>query len=116
MDTKFTLDQLEQALGVAGVDTKQIQNIKDTLADKNTYPNRAEQGVDPEGQETYEPRAPAEKHWADRHTVQSFERSDELYQDGADKMTVASEPTVPGSAPKPEVNVSFSRIKQMMSQ
>jgi hypothetical protein len=116
MDTKFTLDQLEQALATAGADTDQIQNIKDMLMDKNTYPNRATQGVDPEGQETYEPRAPAEKHWADRHTVQSFERSDEIYQDGADKMEVASEPTAPTSAPKPEVNVSFSRIKQMMSQ
>jgi len=116
MDTKFTLDQLEQALATAGANTSQIQTIKDALMDKNTYSGRAEQGVDPEGQETYEPRAPAEKEWADRHTVQSFERSDEIYQDGADKMTVAREPTTPGSAPKPEVNVSFSRIKQMMSQ
>jgi hypothetical protein len=116
MDTKFTLDQLERALATAGADTGQIQNIKDALMDKNTYSGRATQGVDPEGQETYEPRAPAEKEWADRHTIQSFERSDEIYQDGADKMEVADEPTASSSVPKPEVNVSFSRIKQMMSQ
>jgi len=116
MDTKFTFDQLEKTMEMAGVDTNQIKNIKELLQDKNTYPNRAEQGVDPEGQETYEPRAPAEKKWADRHTMQSFERADEIYQDGADKMEVANAPTAPTSAPKPEVNVSFSRIKQMMSQ
>lgn len=112
----YTWDQLEDTLARAGLETNQIKGIRDMLADKNTYPNRAEEGPDPEGQETYEPRAPAEKAWADRHTTQSFERADELHQDGADKMEKAAEPTSPTSVPKPETNVSFNRIRQMMGR
>lgn len=116
MNSEYSWDQFEEVLNRAGVDTDQIKTVREMLKNKNTYSNSAQTGPDPEGQEKLEPRAPAEKAWADRHTVQSFERSDEVYQDGADKMEMANAPTAPQSAPKPETNVSFTRIKQMMSQ
>jgi len=80
------------------------------------YPNVGQLEPDEEGQEKLEPRAPAEKAWADKHTVQVFDRPDEERQDNAEEMGRASFPTAPTAAPKPEAQPSFDRIRRMMSQ
>lgn len=110
---KYTWEQIEEALSVAGVDSSRVRRA---LSEAVDYSGRATQGVDPEGQETYEPRAPAEKAWADMHKVQVFDRPDAERQDGTEEVGDPNMPVAPTSAPKPEVNVSFDRIKRMMSQ
>jgi hypothetical protein len=109
---KYTWEQIEEALSVAGVDSNSVRQALNEAVD---YPNRAEQGVDPEGQETYEPRAPAEKHWADRHTMKVFDPGGSEYEDGTEKIMTADEPSSQ-STPAAKTTVSFDRIKQMMSQ
>jgi len=112
MSNRYTWEQIEEALSVAGVDSNSVRQALNEAVD---YPNRAEQGVDPEGQETYEPRAPAEKHWADRHTMKVFDPGGSEYEDGTEKIMTADEPTSQ-STPSTKTTVSFDRIKQMMSQ
>jgi len=112
-NNKYTWEQIEEALTSIGVDSYSVLTALNEAVD---YPNSAEQGVDPEGQETYEPRAPAEKHWADRHTMKVFDPAAGDYDDGTEKVMTADEPSAPASVSKPETNVSFTRIKQMMSQ
>jgi len=110
-NTIYTWEQIEEALMTAGVNPNSVRRALNEAVD---YPNRAEQGVDPEGQEKLEPRAPAEKHWADRHTVKVFDPGSSEYEDGTEKVMAADEP---GSNETPAVktNVSFDRIKRMMS-
>ena len=112
---KYTWEQIEEALAVAGVNPNEIREILSESA--VNYPNRAEQGVDPEGQEKLEPRAPAERAWADRHRIEVFDPAPET-KDGTEKtmsVTTASTPDA-STAPKPETSVSFDRIRRMMSQ
>jgi hypothetical protein len=109
---KYTWEQIEEALSVAGVNPQEIHDI---LSESTvSYPNRAEQGVDPEGQEKYEPRAPAERAWADRHTVKVFDPGGSEYKDGTEKVMTADEPDS-ATAPRAQTNTSFDRIKRMMS-
>jgi len=110
-----SMQELKDIMARAGVDTQQIDTVMNMLQDKTRYPNVAQSEPDPEGQEKLEPRAPAEKAWANRHTVSSFERADDAHQDGADRMEMADAPTAPTSPAKPETTVSFNRIRQMMS-
>jgi len=112
---KYTWEQIEEALATAGVNPQKIRSIlSESPVD---YEGRATEGPDPEGQETYDPRAPAEKAWADMHRVQVFDPAPET-SDGTDKameVTLAPEPeTEEGEGPK--TNVSFDRIRRMMSQ
>jgi len=113
MSKKYTWEQIEEALSVAGVSTDKVRKA---LTEAVNYSGQAEQGVDPEGQEKLEPRAPAEKAWADRHRIQVFDPAPET-KDGTEKamgVTDAKEPSTQ-TAPKPEANVSFDRIRKMMS-
>jgi len=110
--TKYTWQQVAEAIEVAGGSPDHVKTI---LEDAVRYSNTAEQGVDPEGQETYEPRAPAEKAWADRHRVEVFDPLAGGYNDGTDKVMTATEPTS-STPPSAEVQPSFARIKQMMSK
>ena len=113
MSKKYTWEQIEEALSVAGVSTSKVRKA---LTEAVSYSDEAEEGPDPEGQEKLEPRAPAEKAWADRHRIQVFDPAPET-KDGTEKaMSVddAEEPETQ-TAPKPEVNVSFDRIRKMMS-
>jgi len=112
MSNRYTWEQIEEALSVAGVDP---DSVRQALSEAVDYPNRAEQGVDPEGQETYEPRAPAEKNWADRHTIKVFDPGGSEYEDGTEKVMTADEPSSQ-STPASKTTVSFDRIKRMMSQ
>ena len=80
------------------------------------YPNVGQLEPDEEGQEKLEPRAPAEKAWADKHTVQVFDRPDEDRQDNAEEMDRSAFPTAPTAVAKPEAQPSFDRIRRMMSQ
>jgi len=108
---KYTWEQIEEALSVAGVDSSRVRRA---LSEAVDYSGRATQGVGPEGQETYEPRAPAEKHWADRHTMKVFDPGGAEYEDGTEKVMTADEPSSE-STPAVKTTVSFDRIKQMMS-
>lgn len=113
MSNKYTWEQIEKALSAADVD---LSEIREALDETVNYSGRAEQGVDPQGQEKLEPRAPAEKAWADRHRIQVFDPAPET-KDGTEKamsVTDAEEPETK-EAPKPETTVSFQRIRQMMS-
>jgi hypothetical protein len=112
MSNRYTWEQIEEALSVAGVDPYSVRQALNEAVD---YPNSAEQGVDPEGQETYEPRAPAEKHWADRHTMKVFDPGGSEYEDGTEKVMTADEPSSQSTSAA-KTTVSFDRIKQMMSQ
>lgn len=109
----YTWKQIEEALVSASIDPSKIYSA---LTEATYDVPQSAQGVDPEGQEKLEPRAPAEKHWADRHTVQVIDRPDAERQDGAEEMDQSAVPTAPTAAPKPETNVSFTRIRQMMTQ
>lgn len=112
---KYTWEQIEEALAVAGVDPNEIRSILSESA--VNYSNRAEQGVDPEGQEKLEPRAPAERAWADRHRIEVFDPAPET-KDGTEKTMSVSTADAPDAktAPKAETSVSFDRIRRMMSQ
>jgi len=108
---KYTWEQVAEAIEVAGGSADHVKNILEEVVN---YSGQAQQGVDPEGQETYEPRAPAEKAWADRHRIEVFDPMGNDYDDGTDKVMKATEPTAT-TPPKAEVQPSFARIKQMMS-
>jgi len=110
---KYTWEQIEEALSVAGVDTTRVRRA---LSEAVDYSGRATQGVDPDGQETYEPRAPAEKAWADQHKVQVFEPAAGEYEDGVDRINKAAEPSAPTNTPESKTTVSFDRIRRMMDQ
>lgn len=113
MSKKYTWEQIEEALSVAGVSSNKVRRA---LAEAVNYSDEAEEGPDPEGQEKLEPRAPAEKAWADQHRIQVFDPVPET-KDGTERamsVTNADEPSTQ-TAPKPEVNVSFDRIRKMMS-
>jgi len=88
----YTKQQVMEALKSAGLDHIKIDQI---LSESTVnYEGPTVEGPDPEGQETYDPRAPAEKEWADMHTVEVFDLTPD--------------------APKPAV--SFDRIRKMMGQ
>jgi len=110
---KYTWEQVAEAIEVAGGSAEHVKGILDEAV---TYQGRAEQGVDPEGQEKYEPRAPAEKAWADRHRIQVFDPAPET-KDGSEKTMSVDQADEPDTEtpPKTEVQPSFQRIKQMMS-
>jgi len=112
MSKKYTWEQIEEALIAAGVDSYSVLTALDEAVD---YPNTAQGGIDPEGQEKLEPRAPAEKHWADRHTMKVFDPGGSEYNDGTEKVLTADEPMAPENTPAVKTNVSFDRIKRMMS-
>ena len=109
----YTWDQIAEAIAVAGGSPEHVKKILDEAVN---YQGRAEQGVDPEGQEKLEPRAPAERAWADRHRIQVFDPAPET-KDGTEKTMNVDEADEPASrtAPKPEAAPSFERIKRMMS-
>lgn len=108
----YTWKQIEEALISASIDPSKVYS---TLAESSYDMTQALEGPDPAGQEPLEPRAPAEKDWANRHTVQVFDRPDAERQDNVDEIEQSSMPVAPTSAAKPETNVSFARIRQMMS-
>lgn len=111
MSNEYTWEQIAEAIEIAGGSPDKIKSILETSAG---YPT-AMQGPDEEGQEKLEPRAPAEKEWADRHTINIIDRPDAERQDGVEDVDVAAAPVAPTAAPKPEASVSFNRIRQMMS-
>jgi hypothetical protein len=80
------------------------------------YMGRAQRLPDPQGQEKLEPRAPAEKDWADRHTVLTFDRPDADEYNATGEMDQAPAPTAPNNPPKPEASPSFTRIKRMLQR
>lgn len=110
---QYTWEQVAEAIEAAGGSAEHVKGLLDETVD---YQGSATQGVDSEGQETYEPRAPAEREWANMHRIQVFDPAPET-KDGTEKeMSVsrAEEPSVK-TPPKTEVQPSFARIKQMMS-
>lgn len=109
---KYTWKQVDEVLAAAGIDDTSA--IRRALNEMTDYP-KASQGVDPQSQEKLEPRAPAEKAWADRHTVNVIDRPDAVRQDTSEDVDQASFPVAPTSVPKPETSVSFDRIRKMMS-
>jgi len=78
------------------------------------YMGRAQRLPDPQGQEKLEPRAPAEKEWADRHTVMTFDRPDADEYNATGEMGQAQVPTAPNNPPKPEASPSFASVKRML--
>lgn len=112
-EKEYTWAQIEEALSAAGItDSSKVQKVLSESA--VNYSSTADEGPDPEGQEKLEPRAPAEKAWADRHTIQVFDPMGPEYEDGTDKMNQATFPSS-ATAPKAETTVSFDRIRRMMS-
>lgn len=107
----YTWEQIEEALSATGIHS---EKIRVALTEAVNYSNVADEGPDSEGQEKLEPRAPAEKAWADRHTVQVFDPMGSEYDDGTDKINQATFPSS-ATAPKAETTVSFDRIRRMMS-
>ena len=110
---KYTWEQVAEAIEAAGGSADHVKGILDESVD---YRGRADQGVDPDGQEKYEPRAPAERAWADRHRIQVFDPAPET-KDGTEKVMTPGQAEEPDTTtpPKTEVQPSFQRIKRMMS-
>lgn len=80
------------------------------------YSGRAQRKPREEDQEKLEPRAEAEKHWADRHDVHIFNRPGEQKYDVAQTLSQAQPPEAPTNAPKPEASPSFESVRRMLSR
>ena len=80
------------------------------------YSGRAQRKPKEEDQEKLEPRAPAEKHWADRHDTQTFDRPGKDGYDVTQGVSQAQPPEAPTNAPKPEASPSFESVRRMLSR
>ena len=80
------------------------------------YAGRAQRRPKEEDQEKLEPRAPAEKHWADRHEVQTFDRPGQDGYDVTKANTKAQPPEAPTNPPKPDASPSFENVRRMLSR
>jgi hypothetical protein len=79
------------------------------------YSGRAQRKPREEDQEKLEPRAEAEKHWADRHDTETFDRPGKDGYDVTQTVSQAQAPEAPTNAPKPEVSPSFESVRRMLS-
>ena len=100
----YTWEQIAEALSNFGIELDSVRQKLDESAIE--YMGRAKMYPETEGQEKLEPRAPAEKEWADKHDVQVFDPVPDAL-DGVNK-TVENSPE--GARPA----VSFQRLRDMM--
>lgn len=78
------------------------------------YSGRGQLRPREEDQEKLEPRAEAEKHWADRHEVKPFDRPGRDGYDVTQEMSQAQFPEAPNNPPKPEASPSFDSVRRML--
>jgi hypothetical protein len=90
---------------------------KKQLTESNTqYDSEAELASDPEGQETYEPRAAAEKYWADRHRLRVFDPAGDFTDDGIEHELQAEGQGTPENQPDNPSSVTFQQLKGMITR
>lgn len=80
------------------------------------YSGRAQRKPREEDQENLEPRAPAEKEWADRHKVDTFDRPGRDKYDATQGLSRSSMPEAPTNPPKPNASPSFESVRRMISR
>jgi hypothetical protein len=125
-DTYFNWDTIAQmneskvntiVESLSAQERKIFEMEKKFIAESTTrYDSEAIEGPDSEGQEELEPRSPAAKYWADRHTMRVFDPAGDATDDGIDHALQAEGEGAPGYEPDNPKSVTFQQLKDMITR
>lgn len=80
------------------------------------YDSEADLISDPEGQEKLEPRAAAEKYWADRHRLRVFDPAGDATDDGIAHELQAEGQGSAENQPNNSQSITFQQLKNMITR